>query len=47
MPNGAPVKQEDIDKIPRLGHIYWHWIGGVEHTTKDVAISAAERSRPH
>ena len=34
--NGAPVKQKDVDSIPRLGHIYWHWVTGVEHPISDV-----------
>ena len=26
----APVKQKDVESIPRLGHIYWHWISGIK-----------------
>tara|TARA_R110000824_G_scaffold226800_2_gene414554 strand:+ start:791 stop:1810 length:1020 start_codon:yes stop_codon:yes gene_type:complete len=33
---GAPVKQKDIDEIPKLGCLYWHWIGKLELPINDV-----------
>lgn len=36
MAKGAPVKQKDIESIPRLGHIYWHWISGIRLTLNEV-----------